>query len=372
MTKQDIQLLAGPGISFNPAFARIAGSVTAGLMLTQLNYWTGKEKSRDGWVFKTREQMEEETTLSRREQETAQRSLLHNELIEVQLKGVPAKLHYRVNYDRLSEMLSSMADSADLVRTPNDRGNPSLAESAELDRRKAPNKLGGNRRSITGITTETTQETTGQPDLFDSSLIERSVDTPNRAEQGAGGATAFELFWELYPRREHRKQAAQSWTKLSAADKGAAMIDIPKRLAANWAHREIRYLPHAATYLNQRMWEDELMRKTCTHGNCGARRCLYLNGNASGGFTSENNPDVAPGPYDAPGGGAGPTAAIPERDVMNPKRYSDETEEDWAYRMNDRWKILHPETGLPSPEYMEYVAKREAVRDEWYRRRGQL
>lgn len=56
--------MAGRTISFNSAFARIIGSVTAGLMLRQINYWTGKEASGDGWIFKTREEMESETKLS--------------------------------------------------------------------------------------------------------------------------------------------------------------------------------------------------------------------------------------------------------------------------------------------------------------------
>src|SRR5579859_1989530 len=69
----------------------------------------------------------------------------------------------------------------------------------------------------------------------------------------------FEKFWKLYPRREHRRVAERSWTKLKAADRTAALADIPKRQAANWAGRALSYIPHAASYLNQRQWQDELL-----------------------------------------------------------------------------------------------------------------
>jgi hypothetical protein len=69
----------------------------------------------------------------------------------------------------------------------------------------------------------------------------------------------FEKFWKLYPRREHRRVAERSWGKLKAADRSAVLADIPKRQAANWAGRALSYIPHAASYLNQRQWQDELM-----------------------------------------------------------------------------------------------------------------
>jgi hypothetical protein len=109
-----VRRLAGSRVvAYHPSFAAIAGGVTAGLFLAQLFYWHDKGSDPDGWIYKTQAEWEEETGLSRWEQETARRRLRERGLVEEKLAGLPARLHYRLDVERLIALLSARVE-----RTP--------------------------------------------------------------------------------------------------------------------------------------------------------------------------------------------------------------------------------------------------------------
>lgn len=142
-------------IAFHRPLAQLAGSLPAGIMLSQAMYWTKRTSDQDGWFWKTQQQWEEETCMGRREQETARAQLrqlkLDGESVwEERLQGVPAKLHYRVNLDVLGEMLLNQHGG---------KRQTSMAESAKLEWRNPPNRHGGKRQTIY---TENTTENTSQ------------------------------------------------------------------------------------------------------------------------------------------------------------------------------------------------------------------
>lgn len=67
----------------------------------------------------------------------------------------------------------------------------------------------------------------------------------------------FGEFWQLYPRKVGRKRAESAWRGLTKADKQAILLDIPQRAqGAQWTGDGGRFIPHPATYLNGRRWED--------------------------------------------------------------------------------------------------------------------
>lgn len=68
----------------------------------------------------------------------------------------------------------------------------------------------------------------------------------------------FDAFWAGYPRKDGKSDARKAWGGLTPEQRAKALADVPLRLAANWADRPLDKFPHAATYLNQRRWEDEL------------------------------------------------------------------------------------------------------------------
>jgi len=104
------QLLQRP-IAFHRIFAQIAGSATGGLFLSQLWFWKDKGHDKDGWIYKTYEEWQDETLLSRSELDRARSRLRKLGILEEQKKGVPCKIYYRINETRLESELIQFAES---------------------------------------------------------------------------------------------------------------------------------------------------------------------------------------------------------------------------------------------------------------------
>lgn len=70
----------------------------------------------------------------------------------------------------------------------------------------------------------------------------------------------FTLLWEAYPRKTHRSAAVKAWLQL-APDTATvtailAALEWQRRLP-EWLDGRGRFVPHLATYLRGRRWEDE-------------------------------------------------------------------------------------------------------------------
>lgn len=141
-------------IAFNPAFKKITGSTVAALMLSQAWYWSKRTSDEDGWFYKTIAEWEEETGLTRSEQETARKHL--KDIMEVDLRGVPATLYYRLDKQKILELLG-----VQFAEVP----QSSLSQTSELD--------GGIPANInrTEITTENTTKKEKKGDLVDGILF---------------------------------------------------------------------------------------------------------------------------------------------------------------------------------------------------------
>lgn len=102
-------------IAFHRVFVTVTGSVLAGLMLSQGVYWHPRGSAADNWFWKTQAEWKEETGMSRPEQETARRKLRQVKteegvhIWEEELRGVPAKMHYRVNISALFQCIVEVA-----------------------------------------------------------------------------------------------------------------------------------------------------------------------------------------------------------------------------------------------------------------------
>lgn len=77
----------------------------------------------------------------------------------------------------------------------------------------------------------------------------------------APGSVAFDRFWALYPRKVGKSAAEKAWAKIKVT---ADLFDLmAKALAAwtvstDWTKDGGQFIPHAATWLNGKRWEDEL------------------------------------------------------------------------------------------------------------------
>src|SRR5574338_1621963 len=101
--------MLGRCVAFHKRLVDVTGNVKASLMLSQAIYWTrhGQDiRQRDGWFFKTIEQWQRETGLSRHEQTNARAVLRKLGVLEEAIQGLPAKLYFRVDAERLAVLFS--------------------------------------------------------------------------------------------------------------------------------------------------------------------------------------------------------------------------------------------------------------------------
>jgi hypothetical protein len=75
----------------------------------------------------------------------------------------------------------------------------------------------------------------------------------------AQGGRMFEEFWKLYPRKVSKRVAQKIWERMPKDDQEAALEALPVHIKY-WRLKETdtEFVPHAATWLNQGRWEDEL------------------------------------------------------------------------------------------------------------------
>lgn len=154
--------LAGSAVAVYPAFRRVLGlSASAAQFLSQAVYWT--ERTGDGWFYKTETEWEEEIGLSSKEVRTARKNLAGMHLLEEVRKGVPAKMHFRVDTDLLLKYLSGEKSVPVLPKEHNKscpKGTTGSTQKAQQVLPKGSDKCDRNGTTITEITQETTTETT--------------------------------------------------------------------------------------------------------------------------------------------------------------------------------------------------------------------
>jgi uncharacterized protein YdaU (DUF1376 family) len=80
----------------------------------------------------------------------------------------------------------------------------------------------------------------------------------------------FDIFWKQYPRKVAKPNALKAWLKIKPDD-----VVLKKMLDAinhqQLSSKEIQFVPHPATWLNAKRWEDEITAPTTNVMNMGRR-----------------------------------------------------------------------------------------------------
>jgi hypothetical protein len=103
------------------------------ILVAQLFYWMGKEQAEDGWIYKTKEELEKETGLSRHEQNTCVEDLKKKKVLETRYDRLDHRLYYKICREALNDIMD--AD------TPSESRKADLGESGKRIARKM--KRGG-------------------------------------------------------------------------------------------------------------------------------------------------------------------------------------------------------------------------------------
>lgn len=206
-------------IAFHRSFIKLKIGVTGALFLSQAIYWSHRTRDPEGWFYKTGVEWEEETGLTRREQDGARRKLRNLGIISEEKRGVPCRIHYRVNADILNSLMLELLKSEQENDAPNVQ--TSLHKSANTVCTKAPNKIAPNVQTNTEITTEITKEE-------NTSLLAEKSATPKKRKNRTSMPEDFQ------PTEQHKKLAESLGVNLSAvfpqfadyhAAKGSKFVD---------------------------------------------------------------------------------------------------------------------------------------------------
>jgi len=99
----------GRVIAYRPNLARLFGGVIAEIFFEQIFYWQDKSDSEFG-VYKTQEELEIETGLSRKEQETARKLLREKGVLIETHKRLEHRMYYKIDCEKLDELLATSAN----------------------------------------------------------------------------------------------------------------------------------------------------------------------------------------------------------------------------------------------------------------------
>ena len=118
-----IEAMNDQPIAFNKHYVFIGCGINGALMLSQLVYWTSRTNDNDGWIYKTQTEWTQETGLTRKEQETARKTLKILGFISEKKVGVPRRVFFRVERENLYK---SLVEYSETLATPSKRNSDIL------------------------------------------------------------------------------------------------------------------------------------------------------------------------------------------------------------------------------------------------------
>ena len=123
----DINSITGYAIAYRPEMSEIAGSIKAGLLLSQLIYWQSV-KGEGVAFYKSQRELQKETGLSIAEHSTAKNQLKSKKIITVKVYGLPPTTHYTVNIELVIKLLRKKTQ--DNSAEPNDTYSDNKSEQS--------------------------------------------------------------------------------------------------------------------------------------------------------------------------------------------------------------------------------------------------
>lgn len=159
----------GRPVSFYPSIAKLTG-IKPCLLICQLLYWRARCSNKDGWIYKTTEELTDETGLTYNEQLSVRKFLVEHGILHERLDRLKNMLFFKIDCDALNEMWSTKTPLT-IAR------NPEEARKAKLEKHQngsmtqtRPGSIAQTPRSLsdrtggsiaqTSVTTETTSENT--------------------------------------------------------------------------------------------------------------------------------------------------------------------------------------------------------------------
>lgn len=136
---------------------------------------------------------------------------------------------------------------------------PTFARHQVINNRESASAIPARDSDASGTPEQRVTDVTATP-LMGKERKGKEVDRTRRVEDEQV-EESFAQFWERYPAKKGKQDAIKAWRKLKPS--GDLLIAImsgleAQKAARDWRKDDGRYIPHPATWLNGRRWDDEL------------------------------------------------------------------------------------------------------------------
>lgn len=119
---------------------------------------------------------------------------------------------------------------------------------------KAKNGVTHNKRTACVSKTHNKRTALPSPPLPPPPIPSPPLDTPQPPE---GGESAFDRFWEAYPRRIGKDAALRAWSKAVKRTDPEEIVAAAVEFAASPAAEDLEFVKHPGTWLNAGCWLDD-------------------------------------------------------------------------------------------------------------------
>jgi hypothetical protein len=256
--------------TYNRLLARAIGlseAVAYASLVAKFIYYSNNDLLDDeGFFYSTVEDLEESTSLSKKQQIRVIKNLIEHGLIDCKRKGLPAKRYFKILYneERLRELFKKNSGDGDNKKLP-------LGTTLGDKREQHSVTKGHNSKCQKGT------ENYINKTILKNHDIKNNINTSPNGDDGTTASNKteasaslsekqiedqFNEVWKLYPagRKQGKEPARKSFFK--AIKDGVSFETIKAGLLAykkqiEFRKTETKYIKQASTWFNQKCWEDE-------------------------------------------------------------------------------------------------------------------
>ena len=222
----------------NKDFARQFGIETTLLLSDLIDKWIYFECP--DWFYNTSENIEIDTTLTRHQQDKAFKVLIENNFIEVDVRGLPAKKHFKILENNILEFYRTI-----------------LLKTRKQVCKKSANLFDENLQTYNKNKGNENKEDNNKTLLSDLVLLDKPLLLSETQKLNAElKEQKFEEFWTLYNKKVERKNCKKKFDKLSMATIDKILQVVPTYVNST---PDVKYRKNPETWLNGECWEDEII-----------------------------------------------------------------------------------------------------------------
>jgi hypothetical protein len=217
-------------VGYSPDLARMVGGATIGLFLSQLLFLSDKGANPEGWIYKSEQEMGEETGLSKREQQTARRKLLALGVIAIMRGGFRNTYHFKVIWEKLYQVIAGVQRPQNVSTKKVEQQQTVATEPVQTVPTQPP-------ESLQNVPTERLQNAATPDTHRDNNTENKETErTDQRENQETWNKTLAQVKKDLPPGETADQLAG---TALVEVTETAATIFVPNRNALPWLERRL-------------------------------------------------------------------------------------------------------------------------------------